>query len=317
MSKKVNIKFCNLVLLLAISILSSIMFVFSLATAMVASGTSLELTATLDKDRYVLGEPVILTVRLRNTGTTSVNVPDYLDPKEGTIAVRVSTPKGAVFAYVPLTVVCSDSAPVALKPGDVAGGVFPIFYGARGWTFSKPGSYKIAVSFKAEGKKGVINRAKPLILVVSDDKAGGLIVKKGISSSEAGKFLLWQAGDHLHKGIALLKSMIEKYPDSVLAYHARFALGKSLSRHFKDYSTKKIRLPDYKKSLDYLKKVKAEKLPRYLRVQHNLAQAKCYTALKQPEPAKELVAETKKLIADRPELQRFDTHIAQINRRLK
>ncbi len=317
MSRNEKRKAWNLILVIAISAVLGTWLITSSATAQAASNTSLSFTATADKAQYILGEPIHLTVRLTNTGTEPVNVPKYLDPKEGTIVVKVTTPQGSTFAYVPLSLLCSDSPPVALKPGEVAGGVFPIFYGARGWTFPDPGTYKIAVICEVEAKQRVRYMAEPLTLVVSTDKAGALIVNEGLASSQAAKFLLWQSGDHLLEGIALLERMKEKYPDSVLSDYASFALGKSLSRHFKDYSAKKVRLPDYKRSLEHLKKVKADKLPRYLRVQHNLVQAKCYIELNQPQRAKELVAKTRKLIADQPELLRFDANIARINRRLK
>ena len=217
---------------------------------------------------------------------------------------------------MPLTLIDSDMPMVVLKPREVTGDVVPIFYGARGWTFPEPGTYTITAGFKPAGNKQLMFKAKPLTLTVGTDTAGALVVKEGLTGDEAGKFLLWQSGDHLRKGIALLGNITEKYPDSVISDYAGFAMGKSLSRHFKDFSTRKIRLPDYKRSLEYLKKVRAEKLPLYLRIQYNLARARCHAELKEPKQATGLINQTRKLMTDRPELLHFEEQITRLIRRL-
>jgi hypothetical protein len=206
---------------------------------------------------------------------------------------------------------------VTLKPGEVTADVVPIFYGARGWTFPEPGAYTITAGFKPIGKKQAMNMAKPLTLTVGTDTAGSLVVKEGLTGEEAGKFLLWQSGDHLRKGIELLENITEKYPDSIISDYAGFALGKSLNRHFKDFSTKKIRLPDYKKSLEYLQKVRSDKLPLYLWIQYNLVRTRCHVELKELEQATGLMNQTRKLMTNRPEFLRFEEQITRLTRRLE
>jgi hypothetical protein len=316
MSRNTKSKICNIIPVLAIFAVSVVWLVPSSAMARETSG-SLSFTASVDKVRYVLGEPVFLTVRLLNTSAVPVSVPKYLDAGEGIIVVRITTPKRKTFGYMPLTLIDSDMPMVTLKPREATADVVPIFYGARGWTFPEPGTYTITAGFKPIGKKQVVNKAKPLTLTVGTDTAGALVVKEGLTGDEAGKFLLWQSGDHLRKGIALLENITEKYPDSIISDYAGFALGKSLNRHFKNFSSKKIRLPDYKRSLEYLKKVRADKLPLYLRIQYNLARAKCHVELNESEQFTELINQTRKLMTDRPELLRFEEHIIRLTRRLR
>lgn len=311
-----NPKLHSLSLVVSISVvLASWLILFS-GMAAAASDPSLMITATTDKNRYLLGEPVYLTIQLRNVGEKPVKIPKRINAKEGIVVVRVTTPQEFTFGYVPLTVLDSDSLPVVLKPGGVAGEVFPIFYGARGWTFPKPGTYQISVSYIPLGERKGSCKAEPLTIVVVDDKAGASLIKEGPASHEAARFLLWQSGDHLRKGIALLENAIDSYPDSLIADYANLALGKSLSSPFTDYAVNRARQPNYRRALEYLLKVRRGHLPRYLQVQYDLAQAKSHAALGQPEQASKLLAQTKELTAAHPELFLFDEQIRRLEERV-
>ncbi len=193
--------------------------------------TSLKLFAKVDKDSYVVGEPVYLTVQLRNTGSSPVRVFKRLKPDDGFIIVHLTAPDGGPAGFAPLGVNDTAAQMEELRPGAEVGAVFPLFYGAMGWTFPRPGTYKEIVTYRLPRPKQEPEETKSeaLTINVSQDKtgAGTFLLERGPAATEAGKFLLWESGDHLRRGIGRLESLIEKFPDSPLPDYARFALGRN------------------------------------------------------------------------------------------
>jgi hypothetical protein len=289
--------------------------------------SSLELKATADKEAYALGEPVYLNVRLRNISPSPMRILKRLRPDYGLTTIRIVAPDGRSEGFVPLGVVDSDAVPENLPPGAELGSVFPIFFGANGWTFPQPGRYRVDVQYQSARPRvdaatpldRVRVRSTPITITVAsvDSEAGTFLIGAGRASNEAGKFLVWQSGDHLRRGIAQLEDLIQRFPQSIIADYARLMLGLSLSRSFKDYSIDRLRPPDHQKSLAYLGQVSDDTVPRYLRVQKHLALARDLAGVNQFEAARESLARVRALIQGHSELQGFADQILRDEESLK
>jgi tetratricopeptide (TPR) repeat protein len=186
--------------------------------------------------------------------------------------------------------------------------VVAIFYGGRGWTFTQAGNYTITALYRNPLDRSANPvRSNPLSISVALGNGAGEFLIKDDAGEEAGKFLLWQQGDHLRKGIRRLTDLIERYPDSPLADYAQLALGLNLSRAFKDYSIGQVRKPDYELARRYLQKVQPTRLPINLQVENTLAQARSAGKLGHTDEARRLVQQAKQLAGDRPYLlSRFE-----------
>lgn len=268
--------------------------------------TGLELVVDLGKNEFVLGEPVYANARLRNIGTEPIPVSPEPSLESGILNLRIIDPGGQVYYFFPLSYDDVSGPLHPLARGEEINVVFPVFFGAKGWTFPKPGPYTLRVSYREPGKEQAQVTSEPVQLAVSAGSgAGQLLMQDGEANRQTGKFLSWQGGDHLKLGIARLESLIELYPDSVVADYARLAFGRSLSRGFRDYSQGMVRPPDYPEALRYLNAIDSTRLPIYLQLQRILAEASCYSALDQRQESNARVSEARVLINEHPEFSSF------------
>ncbi len=282
---------------------------------------SLSLSLETEMNEYDLGEPVYLTVRLSNRGRTPVRVQDSLHPSDGLVHIAVVRPDGSQAGFIPLSIVDIDQQLVELAPGAEIAATFPVFYGGLGWTLRTPGIYSFAAGYEApvERAERISLRSESLSITVRSDntEAGEFLMAEGTASDEAGKFLTWNGGDHLTEGIARLQSLIERFPASPVSAHASFALGKSLSDAFMDYSEGRVREPECGRALEYLQQVRVDRVPGYLKIQTGLAQARCHLALGEMDRAGQRLQEVRVLVGDRAEFRGFVERLTLLGRRIR
>ncbi len=269
------------------------------------SSAALELKLEIGKSALVLGEPVYAMVRLVNVGVKPVDVFKLLDPQTGALQIEVSSSSRPRFVFLPLFYTDAVHARTALSPGEDIAAAFPIFYGALGWTFDRPGTYRVTAEYRhPSGVHSEPVRSTPMAVTVADEGRIGAFLMTGTSASEeAAKFLLWQRGDQLQAGQALVKDLLKTYPDSPVADYALLAFGRNLSRSFRNYATGRIRQADCEPALNYFQKVRSDRLPAFLQIQQRLDEARCHIRLSQPAQARESMTRAKQLGAGRPEFR--------------
>jgi len=267
--------------------------------------SSLELTLEIGKADLVLGEPVYAIVRLTNIGAVPVDVAKVLDPQTGDVQIDVASSAKPTFRFLPLFYADALQAHVPLAPGERIAAAFPIFYGALGWTFDRPGTHRVTATYRQSGgTQGDPVRSNSVNVTIADeDGPGASLLERTPPSEEAGKFLLWQRGDHLQQGQSLLKRLQQQYPDSPVVEYARLAFGRNLSRAFRNYAISRIRPIDCKAALPYLQQVRSERIPAYLQIQKHLDEARCLAALSRPALAGVEMRRAQALAGDRPEFR--------------
>ena len=135
------------------------------------------------------------------------------------------------------------------------------------------------------------------------DGGGQQLLREGKASQEAGKFLLWQSGDHLRAGIALLTEIADAYPRSVLSDYINLAIGRNLSRPFRDYDIGKLREADPDAALRKLEKVNADRLPPYLQVDAHVATSNALAVKGDRAAATRALERARRIVKERPALQ--------------
>lgn len=280
------------------------------------NSATLHLSLIAEDREYLVGEPVYLTILLENRGTEKERVFGRLRPSDGQTYVSISGPRRrGIFAPL-ATSDLDETAMVELAPGEIIGDVFPVFFGAAGWTFLQPGTYEVAASYETPNRQGKIVHVESAPVSVrikkSEDGASDHLVQgEGRSSLEVGKFLIWQAGDHLAEGKRKLETLIQQWPKSPLAHYARFALARSLSEPFSNYSTKAVRPPDCATAMRLLSETDPGILPRNLQVQMHLARMRCEIERKDLEAARESIERVRELIKDRVEYNRVKQRVGE------
>ena len=269
------------------------------------ASASLELTLEIGKADLVFGEPVYAIVLLTNSGSAPVDTAKVLDPQTGDVQIDVTSSTKPTFRFLPLFYSDALHARAPLRPGEKIAAAFPIFYGALGWTFDRAGTYRIAATYRhIGGTQGKPVRSNSVDVTVADEGGpGASLLEHTSASEEAGKFLLWQRGDHLRQGHLLLTRLQQQYPDSPVIDYVWLAFGRNLSRGFRNYITGHVRPMDCEAALPYLRLVRPERIPAYLQVQKHLDEARCLAALAQPSQAGIELQRAEALAGDRPEFR--------------
>mgnify|MGYP001501962738 CR=1 FL=1 len=275
------------------------------------TATDLQLILEIGKTALQVGEPVYATVRLVNKGSVPVNVHSTLFPQGEAVQIEIMETTGHRSIFQPLAEAFHVAPMRELTPGSQLSASFPIFYGGKGWTVTRrPGTYALrAIYVEPRSKFVEITRSDAVTVTVSEFDGAGQFLMEGKAGSQAGKFLLWQGGDHLKEGITRLTDLIAQFPQSVLSDYASMILGRSLAREFKDYSRDKLRAPQCDEALLYLKKARAENLPLYLKISRAVEQVRCLVRLGQKDEAADWVNEAKRLIDNQQKWEFFLAHL--------
>jgi len=293
----------------------------ALDPAAVIPTADLELSIRTEKESYFVGEPIYLVVRLRNTGRETKRVMGLLHPDDGAISVYIAAADGVPRRYASLAIADNDStAYQQLASGETIGDIFAVFFDASGWVFREPGTYQLDAKYRTVDRPNVVSEVASNSITITieetpDGSGKGLVASGDPASFEAGKFLLWQSGDHLVQGQARLAEIVEQYPESVLSSYARFALGKNLSQPFTDYGRGVTRPADCRGSSEYLGAVKTAQISENTQIQRLVAQYRCNVRLGDEDSAESAVGEVRDLMQNRPEYKALGARLDQMERR--
>lgn len=204
--------------------------------ARIARGSPVKLRLVAPQDTYTVGEPVIVTVALKNTGDEPVSVIPRLQPEYRFLSVAIKPPGSDDF--VPYRApVLRDARRVGSKTLEAGGRLeaeAKLFLSADGWTFEEPGTYVIQASYPAGAEIGNARiESEPLTITIerpateTTTAARRMLLQEGTQQlgKEQGLFLYMEGGDHLMYGAEQLKKLVEEQPDAAQASAAKLALG--------------------------------------------------------------------------------------------
>jgi len=215
-----------------------------------SAGFCLVLIST--RTRFLLGEPVILAVALRNCSQQERSVTDLLAPEHGLLAVRVRRPgETSEILYQP--VVRRDARgkrPKALAPGEQITAFVSLYVHRDGWLLDRPGEYRVTAEYPT-GEARVASDTLSLE-VLSPESEETRRAASFLMSREAALFLLMEGGEHLEAGRRGLESLARDDAVTPLAAYARLALGLSLTHDAFDPATKSVRPADCAHAVEYL-----------------------------------------------------------------
>lgn len=192
-----------------------------------AGSPALKLLIAAPKGEFELGEPVTVTVELRNDGDPAKVLP-YLDPYLGFLGVEIDPPGDQSFEPFHPAVLKRTARRdlVELKKGESIHSEVKIFFGAEGWTFKAPGPYSVRARYQAryDDKGPLVSNTLEIKFTSPATEAHTARARNLVQSREAGLYLLLEGGDHLKKGVEQLRSFVKDAPDSKQAPACRLAL---------------------------------------------------------------------------------------------
>lgn len=281
---------------------------------------TLALTIATDRNRYLFGEPVYLSLQVRNISGKSQRAISSLDPSDRAVEIFITGPDGAKRTFRPLAEVDDDGhLNVELPPGGVIGGVTPIFFGAGGWTFARTGRYAVMAVYNVPFDGRITQTvSRPLAIDIEPSPAGERLMGKDDEVRvEVGKFLTWQAGDHLIRGQERMQDLLNTAPESPLASYIRAAFARSQSEPFMHYGRREVRPANCGRALTHLGRVDLKRMPQYIQVQSALVGARCRLLAKNWDAAARHVAQARRIVDGQPEFRSFTERLDRLEAYMK
>lgn len=197
---------------------------------------NLGLSISFDKPAYFPGEPVVAHVLVANPTAAAIAIPEQLDPEYMRIVFMVKRNDEPEVEFRPWALM-ENQRMTSLAPGASIDVHARIYFGAEGWTFARPATYRVrAVLGRASSNTASLTVQTPTSEPERTQSA------RLSDNREAGFFLLFDGGDHLTNGKALLQDIASTA--TRFAGFATYALGASLSKRFADAQTGQVRAPD-------------------------------------------------------------------------
>lgn len=224
------------------------------------SGLKLELRPRNKVDRFLLGEPVVVEIKLSTTDLRGVKVHSNLHPKQGFVQVAIQNPGGKVMVYEPLIEQCiaPDIMTLTADKPSIYESAF-ISYGKGGFYFNQPGLYKLrAMYYSLDGSLVVSDTLN--IRVQSPHNSTDEEVADLFLGKEQGALLYLLGSDSklLKNGNIAFEKVINEYDEHELAVYAKLVKGFNDGRAFKSITNKKeltVRPPMYDKAIAELSDV--------------------------------------------------------------
>ena len=107
--------------------------------------TELTLTVTTERDRIVLGEPVLVSWTLTNASPVALRVPNNVSAEALFATVHVTDPRGTTKAHRPVAIVCDTVSLRPLDPGQSVAGSMRLYWSTAGFAFERPGQHTVTV----------------------------------------------------------------------------------------------------------------------------------------------------------------------------
>ena len=274
----------------------TIVFIVSLLVGISTSfaAARLEISLIAPKANFALAEPISVRARLVNVGDEPIQVARNLEPEFGAVIYHIAGPVTKQFS--PWAIKEAAEPFTTLPPGKVIDQEVDLFYGGDGWTFHEPGTYEITASY-ADAVT-----SSPLSITVRKpaNETEHNAAMRLLASDQAGRFLLFRGGEHLHEGMAVLEAVAQNASQSPQAAYANVALGISQLRAARNFSQGTVRPANPQAAAEKLSNVQDQILPLGWMVEARLGLAKALRDTNRDEKAREIESQLSNAV-----LQRF------------
>jgi hypothetical protein len=241
------------------------------ATLRGVEADDLRLVLEAPKSSYLVGEPVVLTVGLHNTGSQDRYVLPLLDPRFQFLNVEFRKKNDPSFRAFRSAVLAEARGvdPARLKTGDTLHEEIKVFFGADGWTFKEPGTYEVRADFPAgaSSREALSNQKErvqsPVLELVVQDATTSTDRRatRRILGYEEGLFIYLDGASHLRRAKASLEKVVQEERGSAVAAAARLALAQSELHPVPEPGSRVVPGPNVEKAQEYLRELPTATLP--------------------------------------------------------
>lgn len=221
------------------------------------SGLKLDIRS---RNKFLLGEPVVVEIKLSATDFRGVKVHSHLHPNEGFVQIGIQKPSGQVVVYEPLMehFIAQDITTLTTDKPSIYESAF-ISYGKGGLYFDQTGVYKLrALYYSLDGSLITSDTLNIRVMTPhssTDEEVADLFLGK-----EQGTllYLLGSDSESLKNGNNAFDTVLNEYDDHALAVYAKLVKGFNAGRSFKSITGSKkltVRPPMYEEAITQLSDV--------------------------------------------------------------
>lgn len=223
------------------------------------ANNNLIMKLSAEKTEFLLGEPVVVYLSLTNTGNEPVQVVNDVEPELDLYTYYITGPDGSKKRFGAMFVVDRGDR-ITLQRNETFRGTARIFFGAKGYTFTKPGEYRVSASYG-----DAISQDLRLKILAPRNASETEQAKLILEHEQVGAFLMLEGGDELddaHKQMAILN---QQYPNGLLTQYVRYAQAKNYSVPARNFVTKKPRDADLPRAIEILEEIKEKEIQMFYR----------------------------------------------------
>ncbi|MBI3530870.1 MAG: hypothetical protein HY067_23240 [Betaproteobacteria bacterium] len=175
---------------------------------------SLELSLEATKHRVKIGEPLHLTWTMTNSGSDTIQAPNFVGIEHDFAELRVVKSDGSALDVAPFVIVCDASQLSDLKPGETRTAEHHLFWSTQGFSFDAPGKHtvELTVSWNAgDIKVGATDSLEVLVDYPVTERDNDVIAH--MMNPEVGKFIaLGGHAYHLKEAVSRVGKVVRDHP---------------------------------------------------------------------------------------------------------
>ena len=210
------------------------------------------------KPEFVIGEPVVVRVKLQNISNEPLEVAPLLQPEFGQTQYTITRLEtGGSAPYVPAAryLALPVTFMKTFQPGEFVEEEVKLVASKAGWMFKWPGAYEIRVDFDASTSGANLMGTHSAVITIRDGNADERAAAELMMNGEAPLLVYWEQGDHVTDGLTALETIADRYPSTIHALYANFALGSNDAQPF--FNGKFTRPPRARSAVARLEAVRA------------------------------------------------------------
>jgi hypothetical protein len=283
----------------AIQLSGFLSILLSILMTLNTAGQNVEIILGVEKNQFLLGEPVVLLVSVTNRDRAEINLPPELGPESDFLTYVISDPDGKEIAFSPLFV--ADYADYkTLGRNETARGTARIFYGGNGYTFTRPGRYNVTARF-GDSRSGPVT-FQVLQPRTDAEREQARIV---LDHPEVGLFLMLEGGDELEDALNQFDTLLRDHPGSLITQYARYAMAKNYSVPARNFVSQKPRNADLPRTVEILRETKIEEMQFYYRTKAVETLATALQRLERRDEARNVLEEFSRNLEQRENLRPY------------
>jgi len=212
---------------------------------------------------FLLGEPVVVELRLSSFDKRPRMVHGHLSPQTSGVSIAVARPDGRAVRFEPLVDHLVSRDPQPLQEGKELSETAYLGSGKHGLYFEQPGTYKVRGIYHAPDGSRVMSNVTRIRVRYPATQEDNDVAELMLGEQQGALFALRGSdAEHLRAGNDALDTVIEKYGKHPLATYARYQKAFNAARAFKlvdDAAPKRLRVraPDIARAQSLMNAVSA------------------------------------------------------------